>query len=335
MANRILRDWTASERIDKLSVNAEVFFTRLIMKVDDYGALYANTRLLRAALFPLRTSIKEENISKWLRECQDVGVIKTYSAAGKDYLQIIDFGQRLDRARAKYPTPEDHDLAGYVYLMQSGDIHKIGFSQNPWARVKEIKSPVNEIVALTMTFKGSKSEEKELHTLLREFNYENEWFKLEGFISVFSTCFDNKNTAKELIVAIRSNRSRAETETESQTETEVKGKGSADAPPPFEGELLVKWFEWEKHRKEKRAALTPTTREKQIKLLGGRPPNEAIEILNYSLDNGYTGLFPKNNRKNGNRNTTQTTPQPTTTIIDPGKDFGIKKGFSRSGVNGR
>jgi uncharacterized protein YdaU (DUF1376 family) len=38
---------------------------------------------------------------------------------------------------------------------------------------------------------------------------------------------------------------------------------------------------------------------------------------------------------NGHRITNQGTTQPTTTaIIEPGKDFGVKKGFSRSGANG-
>jgi len=36
-------------------------------------------------------------------------------------------------------------------------------------------------------------------------------------------------------------------------------------------------------------------------------------------------------KKNGNRNGTQKTNQSTTTIIEPGKSFGLEKGFSRSG----
>ena len=42
MPNRILRDWTDSERVNALTVQGERFFVRLIMKVDDYGRLYGN-----------------------------------------------------------------------------------------------------------------------------------------------------------------------------------------------------------------------------------------------------------------------------------------------------
>ena len=36
----MLRDWTQSEKIDELTIESERFFTRLIMKVDDYGCFY-------------------------------------------------------------------------------------------------------------------------------------------------------------------------------------------------------------------------------------------------------------------------------------------------------
>jgi len=37
MPNRILRDWTDSDRVNSLSAEAERLFIRLIMKADDYG----------------------------------------------------------------------------------------------------------------------------------------------------------------------------------------------------------------------------------------------------------------------------------------------------------
>lgn len=239
MGNRIIRDWTASDRVDQLSNSAEVFFTRLIMKVDDYGNIYAHTRLLKSSLYPLKESVKEIHISKWINECIDANIIKSYSVAGKNYLHIIDFGQRLDRARAKYPSPENQDLIGYVYLMTSEHLQKIGFSLNPWARVKEIKSPIDKPVVLTMTFKGSAKEEKELHDILREFNYENEWFELsKPALDIFHAIFNDKKNASSLIVAIRSYRSPAELESEleSETESETETKAVADETP-----LVIPW----------------------------------------------------------------------------------------------
>lgn len=105
MPNRILRDWTDSLKIDLLDVNTERFFTRLIMKVDDYGRFYSDTRLLKANLFPLKTDIRETDISRWIAECEKSGLIVTYNVANRGYLQITDFKQQLRQKKEKYPSP--------------------------------------------------------------------------------------------------------------------------------------------------------------------------------------------------------------------------------------
>ncbi|MGE9312853.1 hypothetical protein ACLOAU_14490 [Niabella sp. CJ426] len=108
MGNRMLRDWTRSDKIDKVSDKAERFFTRLIMKVDDYGCYYAHTGMLKADLFPLKLdSIREADITRWMAECQKAGLIVLYESKNKKYLQILDFKQRLDRAKAKFPLPDE------------------------------------------------------------------------------------------------------------------------------------------------------------------------------------------------------------------------------------
>jgi len=105
MPNRILRDWTDSEVIDKLSVNAERFFTRLIMKVDDYGIFPANAQLLKSSLFPLKADIRNTDISLWIAECKKCGLLTTYLIAQKEYLQINNFKQTLRQKKQKYPPP--------------------------------------------------------------------------------------------------------------------------------------------------------------------------------------------------------------------------------------
>jgi hypothetical protein len=102
MPNRILRDWTTSETIDKLSLGAEVFFTRLIMKADDFGNYTGNWKLVKAALFPLR-SHNEAQIEVWIDECVNAGIVKKYSVDCKDYLNIPNFGQRLRAMKSQYP----------------------------------------------------------------------------------------------------------------------------------------------------------------------------------------------------------------------------------------
>ena len=105
MPNRILRDWTTSENIDRLSEGAELFFVRLIMKADDHGCFHANSKLLNAALFPLK-DYKPSKIEEWLKECHKAGIIVIY---GK-YLQIINFGQRLRTMNSKFPLPDANAL---------------------------------------------------------------------------------------------------------------------------------------------------------------------------------------------------------------------------------
>lgn len=111
MPNRILRDWTDSEKIDQLDVHAERFFTRLIMKVDDYGRYTANVKLLKSNLFPLRTDIRETDIPRWLAACEKSGLIALYSIASKDYLQINNFKQVLRQKIEKYPPPNECDTS--------------------------------------------------------------------------------------------------------------------------------------------------------------------------------------------------------------------------------
>lgn len=108
MPNRMLRDWTNSDKINSLSVYAERFFTRLIMKVDDYGRYYADPRLLKAGLFPLKLDgIREADLLRWMAECQKAGLIVVYDCANKRYLQIADFNQRLRQKTQKYPASEE------------------------------------------------------------------------------------------------------------------------------------------------------------------------------------------------------------------------------------
>jgi hypothetical protein len=110
MPNRLLRSWVSSEKVNKLSANGERFFTRLIMVVDDYGCFYADSRLLKANLFPLLLdTIREADILRWMAECHEAGLIVLYEGNKKQFLQIIDFGQRLRQKTLKFPLPLTDD----------------------------------------------------------------------------------------------------------------------------------------------------------------------------------------------------------------------------------
>lgn len=109
MPNRIIRDWTDSERIDTISFQAEVLLLRLMMKADDLGAYHANPKLINSFCFPLK-NIRETDISRWLQELVSSGLIALYDADNKSFLHIINFGQRLRTVKPKYPQIPDNVL---------------------------------------------------------------------------------------------------------------------------------------------------------------------------------------------------------------------------------
>lgn len=103
MPNRILRDWTDSKTMNNLSWQEEVLFTRLIMKADDYGNFHADASLIKSLLFPRKDGIRANDIDGWLTRLEAAQLIRRYPAKGDTFLNIRNFGQRLDRAKRKFP----------------------------------------------------------------------------------------------------------------------------------------------------------------------------------------------------------------------------------------
>lgn len=107
MPNRIIRESIlTSDRIDGLDASSEVFYRRLLSKVDDYGRFDARPSILRAALFPLRLDrVREADCSRWIAACEKAGLIVLYSRDGKPYLEVQDTGWPK-RTPSKYPSPD-------------------------------------------------------------------------------------------------------------------------------------------------------------------------------------------------------------------------------------
>jgi hypothetical protein len=109
MPNRYVRESAIeSERVDKLSWAGEVFWRRLINRVDDFGRYTANPDLLRASLFPLRVNkVSAADIGKWLSECETADLVSAWKGNdGKHYLVM----HRWEGGRAKtsrYPDPPE------------------------------------------------------------------------------------------------------------------------------------------------------------------------------------------------------------------------------------
>ena len=55
------------------------------------------------------------------------------------------------------------------------------------------------------------------------------------------------------------------------------------------------WLEWEAHRKEIKKKLTPTSLKRQMLFLA-KHKEDHVQILEQSIINGWTGLFPIQNK---------------------------------------
>lgn len=106
MPNRIIREGIlSSDRVDLLDYPAEVFYRRLMSKVDDHGLYDARPSILRTSLYPLRVDrVREADITRWIAACEKAGVIALYQHDGKPYLQMMDTRWQA-RSEAKYPLP--------------------------------------------------------------------------------------------------------------------------------------------------------------------------------------------------------------------------------------
>lgn len=111
MPNRIIREAIlSSEKIASLGWPEEVFYRRLLSIVDDYGRTEANPQLLRARCYPLQVdAVRTADITRWMAACQKAGVLLCYVVLGKQFIEVINFGQQ-QRSPSKWPAPPPVDI---------------------------------------------------------------------------------------------------------------------------------------------------------------------------------------------------------------------------------
>lgn len=98
-----------SERVEQLDAPAEVFYRRLMSKVDDHGLYDARPAILRSSLYPLRVDrVREADISRWIAACEKAGLIALYQHDGKTLLQMLDTRWPA-RSEPKYALPSAAD----------------------------------------------------------------------------------------------------------------------------------------------------------------------------------------------------------------------------------
>ena len=80
-------------------------------------------------------------------------------------------------------------------------------------------------------------------------------------------------------------------------------------------EFLKAWRDWEQHRRETKKPLTPMAIKKQSDMLATIGPVRATAAINYSIANGYQGIFEPRNGNNIQATKPIPPPRP------PGGDF--------------
>lgn len=104
-----------SESLSSVSILARWTFAGLWTYFDDTGKGRADTRLIRAALFPLDEKTTAEHVDEAVDELIEAGCVHTYMSGGKVYLHAPEFlrHQRINRPSKSVLPPcscEIHDL---------------------------------------------------------------------------------------------------------------------------------------------------------------------------------------------------------------------------------
>lgn len=113
--SRMIREgFLDSEKVAALSWRTECFFHRLLLVADDYGLFDARPTVLRTRLFPLHLDkVSNQDIQDCLHETEEAGLVRAYCVGGKDYVQIINFGQRR-QSKPKFPLPDGESPCNIV-----------------------------------------------------------------------------------------------------------------------------------------------------------------------------------------------------------------------------
>ena len=108
MPTRLIREGIIdSDGVNTLGWAAEVFYRRLLNKVDDYGLYDARISVLRATLYPLLLSkVSEKHVAQWVDACAAAGLLMVYESEGKEFLQVLNTKWKT-RSQPKYPLPDN------------------------------------------------------------------------------------------------------------------------------------------------------------------------------------------------------------------------------------
>lgn len=108
---RVYSGFITGQRINRISQNAEAWFWRVLVTVDDFGNGPADPEMCKTATAG-RRKVTTKQISGWLREMKQAGLITFYTAKGEPFLHVVGFedsqpaGKNGKRIK-KFPFPDE------------------------------------------------------------------------------------------------------------------------------------------------------------------------------------------------------------------------------------
>lgn len=120
MPNRMIKDSIhVSEKVNAMSDFDFRLWISLITYVDDYGRGDARPAVIKGTCFPLRDSVRVNQIATSLNALSRLGCISLYEVAGKPFLFLTNWDkhQRIQTKKSKFPAPEE------ASKIESGEIH--------------------------------------------------------------------------------------------------------------------------------------------------------------------------------------------------------------------
>lgn len=95
---RLYGGFITGQRINRLSLSAEAWFWRVLVSVDDFGNGRADPELCRAKTAGNRR-VTARQVSGWLREMNNVGLIQFYMSKGEPFLHVVGFEENQPAGR--------------------------------------------------------------------------------------------------------------------------------------------------------------------------------------------------------------------------------------------
>lgn len=86
--------------------------------------------------------------------------------------------QSPPKGEALGPTVAPSRDVGFVYFLKTGRTVKIGFSRDPFSRVRGMSTSLADNVNWMFALKGTRAQEKQLHVRFAAYHQKGEWFRM-------------------------------------------------------------------------------------------------------------------------------------------------------------